>query len=823
MAYTNATFYLDLVNGSDSARANLVPSAYANNGSGLVRVTVGSLGSPAIVTGAVVTIAGTTGAVYDGAWMVTVIDSTHVDLQASTYSSNPAAKGTLVPFGGDSWANAWLTFTNGATAARIAPGDIIRIAKSPAPYSLGNGTWTNGPIPGTQGITSSTNATPIVVTKNAHGYVNGDVVQIVGHTTNTNANGVWIVANATANTFELQGSVGNGVGGATGTVQKINSKAVVLATAQTKIVDTCDAVWTANGTGDTTPSVVAITTDGKEGANCAKFLLDSSPQTSIMQAYKALGASTDFSAYQKLTFWIKNSAAISANQWTLTLCSDTAGATPVDTFAIRAIPSVNRWVPLTIARNGGGNLGAAIQSVAVNTGSSAPTASSNILLDNIQACTTNGLNLQSLVSKNSLEQGGTEGWYGLQSIKGTILLLDNDTNTLANAGRGYMGTTETVTTYARETIKTSMATNSGDVVSSITDSGSLAGGNIQYQGGYNTSNSAQDGETFLDGLNGMGTGVNCQSKSYLTFNLLNTHRYSLGFFIDSNNVTFTQCNNVFNCTAGGFSIGYSCFNCSFNNIRNINNNSGYSLSITGSTGNYFSNMSANNCLGYGVTGGVYLCTFNNCNIKNNSNREVQIVGGCSVYFYNCSIDGNTIGFQCGSGARVYLFNSLVGDPTEYSPHDTFSSAFVFSTKHDQTADNHWIFTDGGTWNSMATDRAGGSGLMWKGIITSSNRHSGYPLTLSLAKFALNANVQVTIKAWCKKDHATNVVGKLVVRGGQIAGVASDVVATKSDVSGTWEQLSITFTPTEKGVVEVEGWAYYAAGNSNVYFGEVSAS
>jgi len=38
---------------------------------------------------------------------------------------------------GSTWALAWKTITLGATLARIAPGDTIRIAKSPAPASLG--------------------------------------------------------------------------------------------------------------------------------------------------------------------------------------------------------------------------------------------------------------------------------------------------------------------------------------------------------------------------------------------------------------------------------------------------------------------------------------------------------------------------------------------------------------------------------------------------------------------------------------------------------------------------------------------------------------
>jgi len=75
---------------------------------------------------------------------------------------------------------------------------------------------------GVKQITSSTNATPIVITSTAHGFANGDLVFIDGHATNTAANGFWKIANVAANTFELTNpitgtnAVGNGVGGATG-------------------------------------------------------------------------------------------------------------------------------------------------------------------------------------------------------------------------------------------------------------------------------------------------------------------------------------------------------------------------------------------------------------------------------------------------------------------------------------------------------------------------------------------------------------------------------------------------------------------------------
>jgi len=66
-----------------------------------------------------------------------------------------------------------------------------------------------------------------VVTVTGHGYQNGDVVAIIGHTTNTAANVVGTVGSVTTNTFQLTNLIGgaavngNGLGGATGTVQRL--------------------------------------------------------------------------------------------------------------------------------------------------------------------------------------------------------------------------------------------------------------------------------------------------------------------------------------------------------------------------------------------------------------------------------------------------------------------------------------------------------------------------------------------------------------------------------------------------------------------------
>jgi hypothetical protein len=72
-------------------------------------------------------------------------------------------------------------------------------------------------------ISSSTNANPsVVTTAAAHGYSSGDVVEILNHAVNTNANGTWVITVTSTTAFSIP-QPANGVGGATGTVQKMET------------------------------------------------------------------------------------------------------------------------------------------------------------------------------------------------------------------------------------------------------------------------------------------------------------------------------------------------------------------------------------------------------------------------------------------------------------------------------------------------------------------------------------------------------------------------------------------------------------------------
>ena len=269
---------------------------------------------------------------------------------------------------GTTFANRWLTFTSGATAARTAPGDTIRIMASPEPTQVGSCKWTKRPssVPGTVAITSSTNASPINIQATAHGLVTGDIARVVSHTTNTEANGLWVVTRVDDNNVTLDDSVGNGVGGAAGTIQNYNHNAISIpdGTVTKMITPACtNTGWTASANVTLAQETSARKIDaGPIVTNGALKVTVATAFTTGLAAYYTL-TSTDFSGYQQITFWVKVGTAIADSRLSIKLCSDTAGATPVDTFTVPASVAANFWYPVTVDK--GSALGSAIQSIAI--------------------------------------------------------------------------------------------------------------------------------------------------------------------------------------------------------------------------------------------------------------------------------------------------------------------------------------------------------------------------------------------------------------------------------------------------------------------------
>ena len=743
---------------------------------------------------------------------------------------------------GTTFALRWKTITNGATAARIAPGDTIRIMASPDPTSIGSATWTGGGRPASINIASSTNATPIVITtSSAHGLVTGDYVVVAAHNTNTNARGVWSVgATASSTQFEIlqidgTNTTGNGVGGATGNITNADNLVVKTASPLVQNIALCGGLgqkpaWTASA--NVVPS--QNTTFWKEGNSSTNIDVLATFGTG-KAAYYTLPATLDLSAYQQVSFWARLNAGTvgAAGQAYIALCTDTIGDTVVHQCDIPALGATAVWVPVTV--NLGTNLNAAIRSVAFYVVTDL--GAQNFIIDNIVACkaasSADSVTLNSLISKS--DGTGDEAWYAIQSINNDVIMLANN-NALTSQStslRGYNGTTETVTTYKRETTKTVPAALSTTVVAAALDNGS-SGNLITYSGGWNrTDMSTQTGVTWYDGSNGLGGGLQASTRTFNQIDRLNFCRYTIGiqFTSSSSNITVgsayvTACSTGIeiastsariNCTSlwvnnngGGITLGGA--GSVITDIKLTSNNSANGLLIqTGQYNTVSSVVAGNNGINSSHAnfqiGGSYNCTIGTAILTNSVVANGIYISG-SVF--NCLVNGgnttgNLQGIRILALSELYLNNFTINEATEVASSGLVG--FVYANRLDDTDNNSWVFQAGiGTVNQQTAVVDSPATTSWRMRPTTTTASATSPLLLKLGTVVCAASSAVTVTARMQRDN-TGLTMRLICPGGQITGVSTDVFTDMTAAANTWETVSITFTPTKAGAVDIYAHAF----------------
>ena len=704
---------------------------------------------------------------------------------------------------GTTFANRWKTFAGGATAPRTAPGDTILIMGSPAPTSLGiNGTWTSGVLQATKTLTAATNATPIAITITGHGYSTGDTVVVTGVVGNTNANGTWEITVTDANTFTLDNSAGNAARTSGGTVRLRNNTRVKLASALTQNIASTGpgrAAWTQSANVTT-----ALDTNNFKEHRDSDSIAIAAGFTTGLAAYWPTG-SINLSGYQQVSFWIRQTTGTvgAAGAVDLRLCSDNAGVTAVNTISIPNLVVTGRWMPVTVDL--ATNLGSSIQSIAlyVNTDNGAQT----FLLSNIIACkassAADSLTLTSLIGKNTTG----ETFWGIQSINGTRVMLDAETgNTPTSTSvRGYYGTSETVTTHKRETIKLTPVAASTTAIQSFAEDGSATAGHILYSGGWDRTNmSTQNTETWLDGQNGLGYMFSFVNRSFITIEKFGIVRCFNGVISTNQNVPrdhvidLVAANNISG-TAIDIGAAFAILK-----IDHCVANASIGLSLTSSYTLVYIGHGILSCVDYAISTGTaktYIYPKSSSYKIANIGQTVGAITPAGQHIVN----GAHILDNAGPSVRApgidgFANNCLLNDTTEVSV-PTGANGYYFSQNHDQTANNHKVFVDGGLISSATDQRNTASGISWKMQPTSANRNASWPVVLSLAKVACAANALVTVKAYMRRD-STGLTMRLVCKGGQLTGVASNVVSTLSAAVDTWAEQTITFTPTEVGVVEI---------------------
>lgn len=644
---------------------------------------------------------------------------------------------------GTTFANRWKTLASGATAARIAPGDTIRIIASPDPNSLGSATWTDA------------------------------------------------------------------------------SDTVTLATARTLTVENCEAAWTASANVTCTTQ----TTGRKQGSFLARSAVASGFTTGKI-SYRTLPATLDLSAYQQISLWVKCSANVAAGGLELRLCTDATGDTVAHT-----VPIPNGTLPGTgtgwqvVLKDFGAAMNATINSLSLYANSDPGTNS--IDLDNIIACKAasdaNVLTHLSLIGKNTV---GEPEWYPLLSIDDvTIKLGAHNTTAVDSAPRPYSGTTESVTTYARQPLVDVDATSSAR--RTLTESGAI-GAPITYSGGWNrTDMSTQTGETWISGSH------NATYCFEATVSLWNTEKIGLahgttaganittGSYQNPTLVGIVGCGkpvnvssvrgmtlNVGNVMQNGDALGWTAVAIKANNrivARRVSGSSGAGVNVAGADA-------------------PIVCDIDK--IDNSGAQGLNAVAGssCDVIVRNTTFANNTSGSLGTANNANGSFRILNGTfPSQPTVANT-NLFTVYLHKYNGGADDHRILSPASTIQTDATVRHTASGVAWKvtnlSAVAEPFVNELMPRELPLSRFAVAASALVTCKTWVRRDNTGMTIG-IKVKGGFIAGVASDVAAEITAAADTWEEISLTFTPTEAGVVELLGYAHATATTYSGWWDDVT--
>ena len=203
--------------------------------------------------------------------------------------------------------------------------------------------------------------------------------------------------------------------------------------------------------------------------------------------------------------------------------------------------------------------------------------------------------------------------------------------------------------------------------------------------------------------------------------------------------------------------------------------------------------------------------------------------GAEVVVGSLTTSGNSQGVSDSqSYGKVTILNSSIAETTKIT---TGSAGYSLNGRlimrnFNATANDHRTYfgSSMGEIFSETSVRHTASGLAWRISPKSSFINQYHPVVESLGFVNVNASAAVTLKLWMRRTN-TNLVGTFRVRGGQIAGVSTDQTASISAAADTWQELTLTFTPTETGAVEMEVLTYASDGATtyNLYIDDFTPS
>ena len=360
---------------------------------------------------------------------------------------------------------------------------------------------------------------------------------------------------------------------------------------------------------------------------------------------------------------------------------------------------------------------------------------------------------------------------------------------------------------------TGAASSSNTKVQEVSSSGTSSAF-LYISGGWDLSTETQTGQTYFRQMHGTfsnryGYGLYMTGKSYTNISRLHFLRYNNGiYYYNSSKNTCTSPT----CNSNGSNGIYNYSNNNTCTSPTCNSNGSYGIVYTSSNNNTCTSPTCNSNGGYGIyytTSSNNTCTSPTCNSN----------GSYGIYYYNSSNNfiygtlsttGNSLSAIYNNAGYNFIAEASIAESTKATGFMDYADGRVYIN---DMGGQSYIYTDNGNIVSQNAT-AGGTGREWKFSPTNAIRNSVYPLWLPMARFAVASSGQVTITAYFKKS-GTGVAGALRCRYGQIAwsDAASDIVVNCPNDTNR-NQVTLQFTPTEAGVVEVEALAWYVSSTTD---------
>jgi hypothetical protein len=767
---------------------------------------------------------------------------------------------------GTSFATRWQSFTSGATFSRVVAGDEIRVIASDDPTSLSqSATWTNGSatITLTSAVTQNIYAsgawtaasTNVTITTSTNRKLGSNCVSISPNATFTTGKAAYLtIANTDFSAYEQVSFWINMTSGsmtADGDISlRLCSDTLGNTTVNTISVPRIRATsrwqaYTVNLSGALGSSIQSIALYIEVDRGAQTFLVNNVLACKSKSSADSLSLISLIGKNSTNDPWLPiqsiNGTAVVISPSPNTSVSNTG--TPTYSGVSETVTAYKRDpIQLPSAFVGSSQTTAVFGTINFSGNSSNPitisggwnttdmsTQTGDTYISGVNGFGAGGITMQSIASYINISKLNYSKFNsGFQSI--TTTSFENSTL----SGRDFCDMTS-YAIYIENTGGTTSSTRnqySTFTITNITSCGeqSAQHGGISLIGPVNnvTFNVENLNSNNGNGLRLSGTGGQNFLGSFYTmfsntFNITNINR-NAGSTVYSN--------------GAGMGVALSFCNNNIFNLKNLIDNVSIPLYLDDSCSNVF-NFDASGTItssGGSSWGLTHLLSSSENVFKTNGayfqsgNSPIIATVTCGKnIMYNPTISAaNGLHRGRGGGNFTLVSPSISGGSQNiviYGPNSSFTISNYGGVTTDQRT--YYGGLDGGDFGRILTNtsiRHTASGISWQMISGGTggylNASSTTPLTLPLAQIAVNASSLVTVKVWVYRT-STSLTTRLVCPGGQIAGVSSDVVATASGAINTWEQLTITFTPSAAGVVGLQVQCYGAA--ASVYVDDFEAT